>query len=134
MNILIDTHLVVWSLFGDSRLSNQAKEMILDPANVLYYSVVTTWEILLKHSDDPKNMLVTVPIFLDGCKQAGFIPVNLTNKHIAAVKTLSLPENAPRHKDPFDKLLLSQAKCENMLFLTHDSRLSFYDEPFVILV
>ena len=134
MKILLDTHLAIWALFGDTRLSDKTKEMILNPENTLFYSVVSTWEVLLKHSDDPKNMSVNVSLFLDGCKQAGFIPINLTNKHIAAVEKLTLQENAPKHTDPFDRLLIAQAKCENMHFLTHDSRLSFYDEPFVILV
>ena len=134
MNILIDTHLAVWALFGDEKLSKKAREIITDSGNTIFYSTVTTWEILLKHSTDPRNMSINVQLFLDGCKLAGFIPINLENKHVAAVETLTLAEDAPRHKDPFDRLLIAQAKCENMLFLTHDGRLKYYNEPFIIQV
>ena len=134
MKILLDTHIALWAILNDELLPDRAKTIITDQKNSIYYSVVSTWEILLKHADDPKNLYINVRQFITYCDNSGFIPVNLTNKHIAAVETLSLPENAPRHKDPFDKLLLAQAKCESMLFLTHDSRLAYYDEAFVIPV
>lgn len=44
MNILLDSHLLIWALNGDSRLSNQAKALLLDPDNTIYYNVVSIWE------------------------------------------------------------------------------------------
>ena len=134
MNILLDTHIALWAILDDIMLTDKAREIILDPENLLYYSTVSTWEILLKHADDPKNLYINVNQFIDNCEKAGFIPVNLTNKHIAAVETLKYPEMAPTHKDPFDKLILAQAKSENFLLLTHDKKMTYYEEIGVILV
>ena len=134
MNILLDTHIALWAILDDIMLTDSAREIILDLENLLYYSTVSTWEILLKHADDPKNLYINVNQFIDNCEKAGFIPVNLTNKHIAAVETLKYPEMAPTHKDPFDKLILAQAKSENFLLLTHDKKMTYYEEIGVILV
>ena len=134
MNILLDTHLLVWVLFDDSRLSNKARNMILNPNNTIYYSVISTWEILLKHAHDPHNMISGVDQFLYGCRQSGFKSVNLSDLHVAAVETLAMKTDTVEHKDPFDKLLLAQAKTENFLLLTHDQKLTLYNEALVILV
>ena len=56
-------------------------------------------------------------------------------EHAVFLKTLSYSSDAPRpHKDPFDRMLISQAKAENMVFLTHDELLPFYKEPCVVLI
>lgn len=134
MNILLDTHLAIWLLFDDNKLSKKARNFVLNPNNTIFYSVVNTWEVLLKHRQDPNNMLTDVSQFVDACRQSGYLPLNLCDEHVAIVETLSLREGAPEHKDPFDKLLLAQAKKENFLLLTHDEKLSYYDEPCVIMV
>ena len=134
MNLLLDTHLLIWVLFGDNRLSNKARTMILNPENKIFYSVISTWEIQLKHAHDPENMITDVKQFLNGCRQAGFLPVNLSDEHIEAAESLSLFDDAPEHKDPFDKLILAQAKTENYLLLTHDKKMTYYEDSCVILV
>ena len=97
-------------------------------------SSVSTWEVLLKHDRKPGELHYDLQRFLDGCLGAGFSPLNLCDRHIAAVETLERPETVPEHNDPFDKLLLAQAKTENLLFLTHDRKIDQYDEPCVFLV
>ena len=134
MNVLLDTHFVVWTLQGNDKLPEKAKEIIMDSQNKIYYSAVSTWEILLKHNRRPNEFAVTVSQFIDFCRQAEFIPLRLQDQHIAAVETLIYSENAPEHKDPFDKLLLAQAKYENVYFLTHDQKIPFYNEPCVICI
>lgn len=134
MNLLLDTHLAIWALFGDDRLSKKATEAILSPNNTIFYSAVSSWEILLKHDHDPQNMPLDAQQFINGCKMAGYLPVKLSDRHIIIVSTLSLDADAPIHKDPFDKLLLAQAKAEDFLFLTHDKKLAYYREDCVIIV
>ena len=60
--------------------------------------------------------------------------MGIKNEHIYTIKTLVYPENAPKYNDPFDRLLLSQAKAEQLLFLTHDKKLSYYNEKCVLLL
>lgn len=62
------------------------------------------------------------------------LPEPVFNKHVLALETLKRSQNAPQHKDPFDRIMLAQAKEENLMFLTHDSLISYYGEPFVISV
>ena len=56
------------------------------------------------------------------------------NKHVSALETLKRPKDAPKHNDPFDRIMVAQAKAEGIMFLTHDSLIPYYDEPFIISV
>ena len=113
MNLLLDTHILIWTLNDDPALSETARELILDPNNVVYYSTVSVWEIAIKHAAHPDN-------------------VEFTGKF--ALETLKRPEDAPKHNDPFDRILVSQAKAENMVFLTHDSLIPYYGERCIMSV
>ena len=134
MNLLLDTHIAIWALNDDEALSAKARELILDPDNTIYYSTVSVWEVLLKHARRPESIPFDEADFSEGCKEAGFIPLGLSDKHILAVRTLSRPANSKEHNDPFDRILLSQAKVENLSFLTHDELISDYQEKCIISV
>ncbi len=134
MNLLLDTHIAIWALDDDNALSEKARELILNPDNTIYYSTISVWEVLLKHMRRPENIPFDEVDFSEGCKEAGFIPLNLSDKHILAVHTLSRPADRKEHNDPFDRLLLAQAKVENLSFLTHDELISGYDEKCIISV
>ena len=134
MNLLLDTHIAIWALNDDNALSAKARELILDPDNTIYYSTVSVGEVLLKHVRRPENIPFDEADFSEGCKEAGFIPLSLSDKHILAVRTLSRPADSREHNDPFDRLLISQAKVENLSFLTHDALIPDYQEKCIISV
>ena len=67
-------------------------------------------------------------------KKNGYLVLPILNKHVSALETLKRSENAPRHNDPFDRIMVAQAKAEGFMFLTHDSLIPYYDEPFIISV
>ena len=134
MNLLLDTHIAIWALNDDPALSEKARALILDPDNTIYYSTVSGWEIYLKHARRPDSIPFDEADFVEGCKEAGFIPLGIADKHILAVHTLSRPADAKEHNDPFDRLLLSQAKVENLSFLTHDELIPDYSEKCIIPV
>lgn len=92
------------------------------------------WEIAIKHAIHPDQMPITGSQFLDYYFQAGFQRLAVYEKHILEVEKLKRDENAPLHKDPFDRMLIAQAKAEEMIFLTHDSLLAGYKESCVTLV
>ena len=131
MNILLDTHIAIWALNDDPSLSQKARELILDPDNTVYYSAVSTWEILLKHTKDKTNLELSPEEFVSYCEEAGFIQLNLHNKHVLAVQSLHR-DDTQKHNDPFDRLLLAQAKAENLSFLTHDAKVASYKEKCII--
>lgn len=134
MNLLLDTHVLIWALTEDARLSDKAREMILDPENTVYYSAVSIWEVSIKHTNHPENVQFTGRELAGFCEEAGFLPVEMRIRHVYALETLEREEEAPSHHDPFDRMLIAQAKTENMLFLTHDSLLPFYNEKCIVPV
>lgn len=133
MQVLLDTHVILWAITDDKRLSDKAREIILNPKNELFYSVISMWEVALKYSLK-KNMPVSEDEFLVYCENAGFNQIPLNQTHISTLKTLNLKNPDNPHKDPFDNMLLSQAKSEGMTLLTHDTSFSAYNEPYYFLV
>lgn len=134
MKLLLDTHIAIWALNDDPQLSPKARKLLLDPNNTIYYSSISVWEVLLKHAKNPANLELTASSFSHYCLQAGFYPLTLSDKHVHAVETLSRPVHARKHNDPFDRLLLAQAKIEKLFFLTHDSLIPDYEESCIIAV
>ncbi len=87
MNLLLDTHVAIWALNDDPALSGKARKLILDPDNTIYYSTVSVWEIQLNHERRPQAIPFSEADFAEGCREADFIPLNLSDKHILAVST-----------------------------------------------
>ncbi len=134
MNLLLDTHILIWALNEDHQLSEKAKELILDPNNIIYYSSISIWEIAIKHAIHPENVEFSGKELAAFCREAGFLPLEMREKHVFYLETISRPEDAPKHNDPFDRMLIAQAKAENMSFLTHDSLIPCYNEKCIISV
>ena len=134
MRILLDTHIVLWALADTSKLSDDLLEMIKSTDNEVYYSVVSVWEIAIKHAINPANMPIAEEDFVELCEQAGFNQLSIEPKHIYRLKELKRDESEPKHNDPFDRLLLSQAKSEEMVFITHDSLSPGYKENCIMKV
>ena len=134
MEILADTHILIWYLTGDERLSANARSLIDDKSNSIYYSIVSLWEIAIKHGRKPDKLTISALEFADCCRIQGFNEYALKKQHVFAVDSLYRHEDAPQHKDPFDRLLICQAKTDNLMFITHDDLLPYYNEPCIIIV
>ena len=134
MNLLLDTHILIWALNEDPRLPEKAREMILDKDNAIYYSSVSIWEISIKHAIHPENVEFTGKELSQFCEEAGFLPVEMRDKHVFALETITRADGAPPHHDPFDRMLVAQAKAENMSFITHDSLIPYDEEKCIISV
>lgn len=134
MKVLIDTHIALWALEDSPKLPRKAREILLDEENEIFYSVASVWEVAIKHQNHPIAFPENEQRFANGCNNNGFVALPIVAKHIFSIKTLKRSENAPQHKDPFDRLLLAQAKSEGMALLTHDSLIPDYNESFIISV
>lgn len=134
MKILIDTHIAIWAVLNDPKLPGRAKDIILDEGNEIFYSTASVWEITIKHMLRPDRLRISGSLLEKGCEDNGYIVLPVFNKHVSALETLKRPGNAPRHNDPFDRIMIAQAKAENLMFLTHDSLIPYYGEPFIIAV
>ena len=118
----------------EDRLPQHSLSWINDPANEVYFSSASVWEIVIKHSKNPAAMPVDGNSFVSGCAQAGFMPLVIENRHVLAVSGLKRKKGEPPHNDPFDRILIAQAKTEDMMLITHDSLLAGYGEKCVLTI
>lgn len=116
------------------QLSKKARDYILNPDNLVYYSAASVWELGIKHALHPGNVDFSPQELCDCCDDAGYEPLDISREHIFQIDSLRRPSDAPSHKDPFNRLLIAQAKAEHMVLLTHDSLLPDYNEACVVLV
>lgn len=91
-------------------------------------------EATLQVRMDSELKAVSEEDFVQLCENTGFVKLPIEAEHAVLLKTLSRPSDAPKHNDPFDRLLITQAKYENLVLLTHDSQFSFYEEKCVMHV
>lgn len=134
MKILLDTHILLWTLSDDARLSDKARKLIENEENDIYYSIVSLWEVEIKHLLHPDVMTISAEELTKYCEQSGFQELLIREKHIFALAGLKREEGTPPHKDPFDRMLICQADTENMIFVTHDSLIPGYNEPCIVAV
>lgn len=134
MKLLLDSHILIWAITDDSRLTEAARGWIEDPGNDIYYSTATIWKIDIKHNLHPDNVTFSGEQLADLCERSGFLNVPILSEHVFLLHTLHRKDGAPRHKDPFDQLLICQAKSEHMKLLTHDALLEDYAERCIKIV
>ena len=134
MKILLDTHILMWTFSGDTRLGQKALDMINKNRDELLFSAAAIWEISVKHAHDPQAFSLTAEKMIQLCEDNGIRQLPVCFRHIPALDSLRRFENAPVHKDPFDRIMIAQAKSDNLLFMTHDSLLKYYDEPCILFV
>lgn len=134
MKVLLDTHIILWALTDSEKLPVEARRIITSSDNEIFYSIVSVWEVAIKHLSHPEKIPVSEGQFLEYCGMTDYQQLPMTEKHIMTLKTLHRPDDAPKHNDPFDRMLICQAKSEDMLLMTHDSLLPYYNEPCVLSV
>src|SRR5574337_1701861 len=114
--MLLDTHIALWAVTGSARLTRKAREMILE-ADELHVSAATLWEIAIKHGLDRGDMPVPPAQALQAFRDAGYGLLAIRPEH--ALRVAELPAI---HADPFDRMLVAQARFEPMTLLTSDDR------------
>lgn len=124
MKLLLDTQLLLWAAGQPERLSKAAHKLLNDPRNELLFSAASLWEVAIKSSLDREDFRVDPRLLRRGLLDNGYVELPVTGQH--AVNIHGLP---PLHKDPFDRLLLSQALSEGIILLTTDSTLAQYPGP-----
>ena len=129
MKYLLDTHIILWALLDDKSLDKKVKELILNKNNEIYYSTVSSWEVEIKHQKD-KNFKLTGEQLAFLCDQNYLLNIAIKNNHINKLKDIENKVN----KDPFDRMLLAQAKAENMILITHDKKFKNYDKNNILIV
>lgn len=128
MKALIDSHILIWHAFGELGIkAPKAQAIIKDFNHELYFSSVSVWEVVIKSSLNKPNFNIDAKQLTHGLLQDGFKQLKIENHHLYEIK------NLPNiHKDPFDRLLLAQAKTEHMRFLTADQLILKYADDVLI--
>ncbi|MNF69702.1 MULTISPECIES: type II toxin-antitoxin system VapC family toxin [unclassified Pseudomonas] len=118
MRVLLDTHILLWTLSDDPKLSAKARKLIESAAEI-YVSAATFWEMAIKVGLGKLN--VDLEEIREYCTQSGFIELPITSEHAIAVKDLE-----HHHRDPFDRLIVATAITEPMRLLTADPLVAKY--------
>lgn len=126
MKLLLDTHMLLWAAAGT--LPTQAAEMINNASTDLYFSPASIWEICIKKSLARSDFRVDPDVLRRGLLDNQYLELCITTLHALAVNDLPM-----LHKDPFDRMLLAQAKCEGISLLTSDTALRDYPGPIVFI-
>ena len=117
--LLLDTNVAVWLLLGDrAAVTNEARAVLEDERNAVSVSAVSVWEIAIKRS---LGKLTIEDRWARALTRLGFDPMPVTARHAEHVEQL-----AWHHRDPFDRLLISQALLEDRAVVSSDSRLEAY--------
>ncbi len=128
MNLLLDTHIALWAITDNPKLSQIARELIQSPKNTIWVSVASIWEIAIKHSLGRGDMPVSSREALQFFEDAGYRILNIQAEHVVAVEEL-----AAHHSDPFDRLLVAQALVEPMRLMTHDKTVALYGSTIILV-
>ena len=124
MSLLLDTHILLWAAGPSNRLSPEIVSRLEAPAEQLTFSVVSLWEIAIKSSRGRDDFQVDGAELRRVLLAAGYHELPVTGPH--ALETAVLPAI---HRDPFDRLLVAQARCEGITLLTADAQVARYPGP-----
>ncbi len=136
MKLLLDTHIALWAVTDSPKLGAIARELILAPENSIHVSAATLWEIAIKYAlnvggragrgDMPVSSARAAELFV----LSDYQPLPIEWAHAEAVSVLPTVKS---HADPFDRMLIAQARCELMTLLTRDAAVADYGERVMLV-
>ena len=128
MNLLLDTHVALWAITDSTRLAPKARDLIANPANTVWVSVASLWEITIKHSLGRGDMPISGAQAKAWFEQSGYQLLNIEAPHV-----LGVGELPALHNDPFDRLLVAQALAEPLRLITHDAQVARYSDTIIAI-
>lgn len=121
MRFLLDTHILLWFLENNPNLSEPIRGVITNPENLVFVSVISAWEISIKQS---LGKLVAPNNLEEALRFSNLEVLDMTLAH--GIRVADLPMH---HKDPFDRMLISQALVEGLTLISVDEKFKLYDVP-----
>ena len=118
MSLLLDTHVVLWWLTDDPTLSDDIKTR-LDHDPDIYVSAASVWEVIIKQAAGKLTEPADLP---ERIRSSGFAELAISSEHAIAAGRLPLI-----HRDPFDRMLVAQARCEDFTLVTRDPQCQKYE-------
>lgn len=124
MTYLLDTHLLLWVTGAQDRLSSQARTLLSDLDVAPVFSTASIWEVVIKKALGRKDFSVEPSRLRDDLMENGYDELEIRSEHVLEVAALPLI-----HKDPFDRMLIAQARVEGITLLTVDTDVVRYGDP-----
>ena len=126
MNLLVDTHALIWFITDNNKLPINTKKFIESNDNDCYVSIATFWEIGIKNSIGRLDLNSDLQKIFQLIEESGFDILPITTNHILQNADLEL-----YHQDPFDRIIIAQAMVEKMTIITKDTQFKNYNIPIV---
>ena len=124
MNLLLDTHVLLWAAGVPERLPGAARTLIEDRDTKLFFSAASLWEVAIKSGLGRADFRVDPRVLRRGLLENDYAELPVAGAHAVVVDLLP-----PIHKDPFDRLLVAQARVEGFTLLTADQMVARYPGP-----
>ena len=124
MKLLLDTHVLLWAVSDPRRLPADVHALMEAPATELVFSAASLWEVAIKNSLGRRAFSVDPRLLRRNLLENDYRELSITGAHATAVDLLP-----PIHKDPFDRILVAQARFEGLTLLTADDTLARYPGP-----
>lgn len=128
MITLLDTHLLMWAAEGSDKLPAEAAQFLLDPENEAVFSAASIWEIAIKSGLGRTDFTLDAGVFRGELMRHGYQELPVSGLEAAAVAHLP-----PIHRDPFDRLLVAQARVKGMTLMTSDPLVAQYGPPTLLV-
>ncbi|MDR1490182.1 MAG: type II toxin-antitoxin system VapC family toxin [Desulfovibrio sp.] len=128
MKLLLDTQMLLWAVFWPDLLPQKAWQAIADADNCLHFNSASLWEISIKSAQNRPDFQVSARIMRRQLLANGYEEIAITSLHTVAIGDLPL-----LHKDPFDRILIAQARTEDICLLTSDAKIAEYSAPIAFM-
>ena len=126
MNILLDTHLLLWIASEPERVPEGVLDMLMDDGVTAFFSAANIWEIAIKSGLGRSDFELDASLFRRNLLDHGYLEIDVTGAHAAHVQTLPAI-----HRVPFDRILIAQSQLENMPLYTRDAQVAQYPGPII---
>jgi PIN domain nuclease of toxin-antitoxin system len=126
MNLLIDTHALIWFITDNDKLPLKTKQIIENKENNCYVSIATYWEIGIKNSIGRLDLNSDLKTIFQIIEETGFEALPITTNQILRNANLEF-----YHQDPFDRIIIAQSLVEKMTIITKDSQFENYNIPII---
>lgn len=124
MQLLLDTHILLWAAYSPEKLPPATVEQLSDESNDLLFSAASIWEVAIKASQRRDDFHADPRVLRRELLESGYRELTITGAHAVAVAGLP-----PIHRDPFDRILVAQARVEGITLITSDRKVAAYGSP-----
>jgi len=131
MNYLIDTHILLWSIFSPKKLTQEIREILINTENTIWVSKISLWEISLKYALGKLDLEGITPEKIEAViLKSGFTVLDIDSKDLLSYHQLEPME----HKDPFDRMLIWQCIRKDYMLISRDKKLKVYEKSGLKLI